>query len=64
MKYSTVNDYDPGGDMPADGDTLAQYLTYMGVWGSPFGTVVPLPKKSVNPRARESGSGTVAPKLW
>jgi len=52
MKYSTVNDYDPGGDMPADGDTLAQYLTYMGVWVGPFGVVVPLPKRSVNPRAR------------
>ena len=52
MKYSTANDYDPGGDMPADGDPLAQYLTYMGVWGSPFGAVVPLPKRSVNPRAR------------
>ena len=64
MKYSTVNDSDPGGDMPADGDTLAQYLIYMGVWGSPFGMVVPLPKRSVNPRARESGSGTVAPRLW
>jgi hypothetical protein len=29
MEYSTANDYDPGGDMPADGDPLIQYLTYM-----------------------------------
>ena len=64
MKYSTANDYDPDGDIPADADTLAQYLTYMGIWGSPFGVVVPLPKRSgVNPRARESGSGATAPPL-
>ena len=31
MKYSTANDYDPGGDMSADADPLTQYLTYMGV---------------------------------
>ena len=59
MKYSTANDYDPEGDKPADAIPLAQYLTYMGVWVGPFGTVVPFPKERESPRV--VGSGAVAP---